>query len=367
MLNKNQSSAQYFGARAPVNNRSISHEDFIPSRTARRRARVSLFVLAFLSVGAHRANADDRELDIGRSSPAAAVSDQVSPGVYSVRVVGQVKAPYRIEVRRQVIPIDALTKPGDVVQPFVASPEPVSDTCRPLKDAIDAASAAATNDKDEAKFYARRQEAMRLVMSTMCAPPELPALSARFQAVVADSTSVFGPYELQAGERLTVAVTRILPDGKDGAKWAYELSTGSRGSWQASWGIGLIPAKDEEYFTSEGGESQFTIAKKNDHGGVDPAAAVFYTWRGEETRLKPVTHGPTVGLGLDKNNLMVFGGWNWTFQERVGVNVGVVFHQQKRLSGEYTEGQIVSENLTPDALEETVYKPNGFVGIAMRF
>jgi hypothetical protein len=56
-----------------------------------------------------------------------------------------------------------------------------------------------------------------------------------------------------------------------------------------------------------------------------------------------------------------------TFNQNIGLVGGIALHQETRLRGEYDPGQVVSENLTSDALEEKVNKTTWFLGITYRF
>ena len=307
---------------------------------------------------------------LGERAAGTVIKESVTEGSYSFLLEDMVNKGYRIETKLDLVDQDTLTKPEDVNRPKIGAAAvgpALSNECQQLSDAIDELDEIYVAGGTEQSFHTKELEINQIISTRACAQPAMAGLERTFNAVVDSSKELRGPYELPSGSVLTLTVSRTQDDGKDGPSWAYELSTGLSGEFRGSWGIGLIPNNDDDYFSAKTDDNKFIISRAQDHGGIDPTAGIFYTYLSNNDRSKAWTSGPTAGLGIDQENLTIFGGWNWTYHENFGVSVGLVVHEQKRLKGEFTENQIIAETLTPEALSENVYKPNGYVGLSMRF
>ena len=165
---------------------------------------------------------------------------------------------------------------------------------------------------------------------------------------------------------------RLVISSRNGAHWSVALNTTGRGVWQTTYGVAVSPNRDEEYFTEETGESEFTIRKKPaDENSLTLLPTVFFTWLSSADAFSNVQHGPTVGLGVTtgtpSGRFSVLGGWMVRFNQNIGVVAGVSIYPHKRLDGQYQENQVLKESLDSDKLNRDSIRANGFVAFTLRF
>jgi hypothetical protein len=340
------------------------------------------------------ANAQAQDWYIGKQP---SISLPSAPGNYRIRVHGVVAIPggYRQSVSVETLPIDGLPAVGSVKGPFSEAEQngkggPVggtpkraammpavgTDPCVPYHQELASLGTAASDayhkpdlTKPSAEqIFSAALDALDVAIehpSGACLPTE----DALRQQAILKSISTFDlpPQKVRRGQKLVVKITRPLDKDPEGAKFSYELSTGRRGTWQPSYGFGVTPNNDRHFYSKDTGNDQFTITEKRDNGGVQPNAAVFYSWMPAKWENSFCNFGVTGGIGVDKNNLVLLFGGHMTFNQNIGLVGGIALHQETRLRGEYDAGQVVAENLTPDALEEKVNQTTWFLGITYRF
>jgi hypothetical protein len=198
-----------------------------------------------------------------------------------------------------------------------------------------------------------------------CTPQEISSaqeVMAATQRVVAEMPVV-----------MTADVVRQLAiSSRDGARWSVALNTTGRGVWQTTYGVAFGPNRDEEYFSEETGESEFTIRRKPaDEGSLTLLPTVFFTWLSSADAFRNVQHGPTVGLGVTtgtpSGRFSVLAGWTARFNQNIGVVAGVSIYPHKRLAGQYRENQVLQEKLDSDQLNADSIRANGFLAFTLRF
>lgn len=168
---------------------------------------------------------------------------------------------------------------------------------------------------------------------------------------------------LHRGDIVTLTVHRA---DDDTLEWTKKFDTGERGRFLTHFGMSFMPDKNNQYFAKQTGDEEFTITRKHERRTADYAPTVFFTWSPEALRGQDVINGPTVGLGFDLENPTAMLGWSWTYNETWGLAVGVAAQRQRRLVGEYAEGDKLKEQLAEDSLTEQTFRPNVFISILWR-
>lgn len=350
--------------------------------------RKRLIATAACLIAAAQASAEVQpiEWDIGRQPD---IGRQLLPGDYRLTVHGMVSgANYQQSVGVETLPIPALVPVGSVPNGGLGADTEVKSVpgpplvdkkpnpCDPYVARLNQLSKAATSaykNPDLAKRSAEETFSFALAeLSSAIRTPDAGCKatteSIRQRDLLSDaSTLELGTFTVKPGQTLKARMTRVLGRGTESAEFAYEGTTGKRGSWQASYGFGITPDKDRQFFSQAGDGDSFTIKQKRDNGGLQPNAAVFYTWLPSKWENSFCSFGLAGGIGVDRNNLVLLVGPHVTFNQNFGLVAGVALHQQSRLRGEYEVDQVLSENLTSDALEEKVHQTSWFLGVTYRF
>lgn len=178
------------------------------------------------------------------------------------------------------------------------------------------------------------------------------------------SAHPLGEYDLKKGGKITVTVSKKQKDGSFSQIAEFVLESPS-GAWQTGVGFMFIPNEDRNYFFSQQGENQFAVTEEANRDGFDFAPSVFWTWIPADQQGNSLMFGGTVGLGATSSAPTVFAGLSATYNRNLSFVAGVVMHQQKRLRGRFSEGQVVSDNMAD--LTESVYKANVFIGLSLVF
>lgn len=175
-----------------------------------------------------------------------------------------------------------------------------------------------------------------------------------------------GTYPVSDGHELVLTVSRL--EGDKTLTWTLTLQGASRGKWVTTYGMAFSPNKDEKYFAKSTGDKQFTITAQREPGGLKPMPAVFFTWLPRSRQDKDLVVGPTAGFGLEGGNRpAIFGGLTFTYNWNLGFVVGVGIVPETRLVGQYTPGDMVTENLADDALHTTVVRARAAFAFTFRF
>ena len=148
-------------------------------------------------------------------------------------------------------------------------------------------------------------------------------------------------------------------------EWTYTLEAKADGKFVGNWGVAILPNQDEGFFTKDNGEGGFAITEKGNNSGVGLVPAVFYTYVPNYDPNKEWVNGPSLGLGLDQENLSLFAGWSLFYRTRMGITAGLAVHKQERLLGEFTAGQILKEST--ETLTDEDYDLNLFLGFVYSF
>jgi len=130
----------------------------------------------------------------------------------------------------------------------------------------------------------------------------------------------------------------------------------------------ILPDENKRFFTMAAEDGQtYTITEKEDRRDLEFVPSVFYSWMPWKWRNRNFSGSVTGGLGFDSSNPVVFLGVSGTFNRNVSLLGGVAVRQQTELLGEYSENQVLMQDLSDDSLTEETYKPSWFLGVSFRF
>jgi len=225
------------------------------------------------------------------------------------------------------------------------------------------------------------REAQALVDAGTCSATTSASLQQRIASGI--SLDIKEPLHVAPGEKVVVQVIRVGTSGKKtpvGGKVTYIGEGGTAGQWIVMYGFNFIDDDDRLYYTRErrndaGAVTDYQVTRKRDSDGSVLAPSVYFMYLPTHNAgwLAPLAWhngvafgGMAAGIGLDKSNPNVFLGYGVGWGNNVMVTAGLSYRQVKRLSGRYSEGDIVPQQLTTD-LETTTYKPAYYLGLAFRF
>ena len=132
-----------------------------------------------------------------------------------------------------------------------------------------------------------------------------------------------------------------------------------------------MPGHDKEY-VSRAADSGFVIARKSNRNALTFAPGLIWSWYPNPSRTSTCVFGGfrcgfAAGIAADSSSPILFAGVQGTYHQNISFNLGVAVHQEKRLAGEYHEGQSLSESIDSDTLNKSVYRPNLYFGVSFRF
>ena len=185
-----------------------------------------------------------------------------------------------------------------------------------------------------------------------------------------DNALPLAEYVMKAGETLRIIVNRLKADGSVEKTWTTVLTTGAKGEWLTTFGMAFLPKRDDVYFAKAGTEAnKFTITRQRDgtDNGLKFLPSVLFSWMPAKARNQALVLSPTAGFGATSTGFGALGGVTLTYNVNLGVTFGIAVTPQKRLAGKYTEGQVVTENLSDTQLHESILRQSGFVAITFRF
>jgi len=313
-----------------------------------------LSFLAALTFLCASASAQETEiLDLAALVPGSEIEQTVPPGA-----VLRVKAINRVPQHAYTLRADVETIPMVELNFSIPRSPAAAATCGDVIAGLLSGLGTANTEPEVALLV----ETARGQGVTLCSDEERQTLN---QHIEEKTTHTFRAVVLSMGERLVVQVSRI--EGEQTLVWKTTYTTGPRGRWLTTYGVGFLPDEDEEFFAESLGNGQFEIRQKEPPGGLDFVPAIFFTWLPRKWENRSWAFSPVGGLGFDVSSPVVFLGGAAMFNQNLSLLAGGVFHQQKRLDGQYQTGQIVGEALTPDQLAVEPYHINFFFAVAFRF
>lgn len=182
---------------------------------------------------------------------------------------------------------------------------------------------------------------------------------------------IIGTFILEKQQQLTISVD-ILKKNTDSIidNYTYIYKTKSRGKWQTTFGFNFIYKTKQDTYYSKSDDPTYAITKANNRDKFDFHPTVMFTWHSNKYLDKKNENwkfGVSGGIGYDfDESLSVFLGPSFIYNQNITLTFGGAFHKQKRLTSNYSEGDIINENLTFDQLHTDYIRINPFVSISFR-
>ena len=222
------------------------------------------------------------------------------------------------------------------------------------------------NETDETKIPAETAD-----LSEALSKLDKNDLDYKIGTAVIDSTKrdiTLDAFVLAADQGLIVTIHRGPIAGNDSpTTWRRDFHVGGPGKFVSNYVFGFAPKYDDQYFSRPTGTTgQFMITKEGRRDKVAYVPLVLFSWIPASKGNDTYVNGFAGGLGYDLSNLVVAGSYLWTWHRNLGVTLGILGQQQRRLKGKYHQNDLVTTNLESADLTEPVWRPNLFVGISIR-
>ena len=177
------------------------------------------------------------------------------------------------------------------------------------------------------------------------------------------------PQTLKKGEYIEVTISRKV-EGDDDKEitWTSIYTTEKKGKWLTTYGFSFVPeliSKSESFFSKQA-DTVFTITELNKRSRLNFVPSVFFTWFPYKDIEKDFSFSWTCGLGFDLEAPTAFLGGNLLYNQNIGISFGLAAHQQDFLNGRYEEGEIITENLGEEQLNEKLYSINPYISVIFR-
>lgn len=207
-----------------------------------------------------------------------------------------------------------------------------------------------------------------------CSNPLLNETKKSFFSSDLRTLSPFGRASLRYGETLVVFVKRLeSPDKKiPEASWTFELSPGSQGKWQFSYGANFfnLMSRDEEYYMDANKRIQ-KVEKDYWNTIVKPMPSVCLTFFPTHKLANKYFVAFSAGYATNLQSNNVFAGMSVVVRQNVLIHANVGVRQVNRLRGKYIN-DFKSKNIFPTTIDaEDLIEPNFIpdisIGISFRF
>ncbi|AUC82197.1 hypothetical protein [Lacinutrix sp. Bg11-31] len=183
-----------------------------------------------------------------------------------------------------------------------------------------------------------------------------------------------GDFNLDKGQQLTIEIQETKKDGKEGTHLKRIYTTQQRGEWRTTFGFNFIFLTNQETYysktnTDEDIAGSYIITEGNNKEKFQYHPTLMFTWLSKNHLFGNANwkHGFSGGIGYDfKTSLSIFSGYSIIYNENITITTGVAFHNHKRLSSNYSNGDSINENLTFDQLHTDYIRANPFVSFSFR-
>lgn len=346
-----------------------------------------------------KSSIQDLTIDLAMPEPIAARA----PGAYRLRLINKIpSAQYDItsNVTANAIPAPIDLSGSSKKQP---TPKPEVDVCSSAEQTLD-------NQLDAAMCETEVAQAVSIAPSFLKAQgcsataikdyqDKLTALTVREDTdalpVVADGDALDvtvsrGAFFSKATSRSTTCTgesTAAAPAGATGlivnarslGGWHFDFGK-KQAQWLTYYGFNFAKSRDDSYYSKSNAGSNpasYTITAQANRQSDSFSPSVYLLRIPAEEGFKgfgslfgwhtsDVMGGVTAGLGFDFSNPTVFLGYGVGWGYNVMITGGVVMRQVTRLKGQYNVGDTITTNLTPDQFVDSTYKPQAFIGLAVR-
>lgn len=324
---------------------------------AHRTNAPSLILVLSMAYTASIAPAEEIPLDLAKAE-GTVHTRTVEPGKHIIRVTNTIPGvAYRQKVirRRRVVP--ALAVPTGFADQIGLD---TGDPCRDREQKLRGKLIQDHSEDSTAAVIARTRTESR---DNRCK-----AIAARLEA----ATSMDIPVQVARGEMVTLTLSRPLKKGDhSGAEsvWTVQLETQPRGEWLTTYGMAIIPDRDERFSLTPGSTAgEFIVtADSRRRGEMKYAPSVFFTWLPTSRSDESSVWGPTVGVGVGEGGFSAFVGGSVLINSNVQLAAGASTFRVSRLEGQYTTGDTIRTSLTEDQLHRETAWFGWFAALTLRF
>lgn len=255
---------------------------------------------------------------------------------------------YTITVEERVIPIPEFPTPR-----FLEGS--AEDVCNPI--VKDAETLADATDETQVGETVRRIR-VALAAAACTTPARLATIN---EWLVQTIHVVPGQYVVRAGAEMVLTVSR------DNKVWTLAISGGPRGAWLTTYGVSMVPSRDQPHFAKALDGGKFAVTREADVDDVRLIPSLFFSWLPRKRMLGDFSFGPTAGLGLSKEKAAVFGGVGLTYNWNLAFIAGVAVSPHTRLRGRYAAGEELTERLPEEQINRDVFRPTWLFAMTFRF
>jgi len=302
-------------------------------------------------------------LDLASQRPGSVTTLTVDPGVLALMVVNRVPgAAYSHSILRRTSVIKGFDDQWPTLGPPKTAPAGlIADPCdtamvRLLKDVNSA--------KTEDQIGAIRSSWRRRLANGKCPT----GVQSQFASMLDSVSTLSLEATIRAGEEVIVTISREDKSHDVSFTWTWKFDTKPRGTWLTTYGVALVPKRDERYSlrpSSVAGEFAITPSERR-RGEFHYLPSLFFTWLPERRALQDWSVGPTAGFGAQTQTFAVYVGLSALYNMNVAVSVGGSFSLATRLSDKYRSGGTVRENLTDDQLHRKTVLPTWYCSVTFR-
>jgi hypothetical protein len=204
-------------------------------------------------------------------------------------------------------------------------------------------------------------------ISVLEVPSNFPAI-----AIANNEKMIYENLDISKGQQVFIKI-KIYSKGtppKLQKEINYIYKTKPRGEWRTTFGFNFIyKIKQDTYYSDMNEGGTYTIAEGSNRDKLDFHPTLMFTWLSNKHLDKNDDWhvGLSGGLGYNFNeSLSVFAGPSFIYNENITLTLGIAFHNQKRLSSNYSSGDIINENLNFDQLHTDYIRVNPFISLSFR-
>jgi hypothetical protein len=172
------------------------------------------------------------------------------------------------------------------------------------------------------------------------------------------------PVTLGDGDVLKITISR------GSVKWEFDYGTPTLNHWTVYYGFTYSPdilTHFRNYYANPNGNNTYTITamngqyNRNTFQNLSPS--VLFTYRFFKKDNAICKFGLTGGFQYNTQTLGALAGPSIVIADNISINTGIGFLQKYRLKGQYTPGQIISDNLDFSQLHDQIWTFDMFFSI----
>ncbi len=278
------------------------------------------------------------------------------------RVISSEAKPYVIEVKKEHIPTLALP-----TAPISFAADLNRGCSKDLKKAIDTLE----KETDEKKIGDKIVELKKQIEKSQFPCSLLSEAQRYIHLAESDIYTLSSAINVGKGEQVTLTIKRF---GKDTATWTYVYKTETVDHWKVYFGFtyvfDVLTNFSTYYAKSDTSGKKYIISKsnattKNVLKNITPT--IMYSYLFFNNPDSWIKFGLTGGFMLDLSSPTVLICPSIVIGDNLSLNVGLAGTQKYQLKGQYTDGQVIKDNLDFDQLHDKIWAYDLFVSVAFHF